>query len=80
MTNKTNSTLQSNQDPEQRARDNIDKMLMDAGWKVQDGKKIDFNAGTGIAVREFQTDIGPADYALFTHGELQSEVSPGFFA
>jgi type I restriction enzyme R subunit len=26
---------------------------------------LDFNAGQGIAVREYQTDIGPADYALF---------------
>jgi type I restriction enzyme R subunit len=80
MTDKADSILQSNQDPEQRARDNIDKMLVDAGWKVQDSKKIDFNAGLGVAVREFQTDIGPADYALFSHGEPQSEVSRGFFA
>src|SRR3979490_2293795 len=56
---------QINQNPEQRARDNIDAMLAEAGWKVQDSEKIDFNAGLGIAVREFQTDIGPADYALF---------------
>jgi type I restriction enzyme R subunit len=54
-----------NQNPEQKARDNIDTMLAEAGWKVQDNKHIDFNAGLGVAVREFQTDIGPADYALF---------------
>lgn len=54
-----------NQNPEQRARDRIDALLIEAGWKVQDNKKVDFNAGLGIAVREFQTDIGPADYALF---------------
>ncbi len=54
-----------NQTPEQKARDNIDKMLDEAGWKVQDKKKIDFNAGLGIAVREYDTDVGPADYALF---------------
>ena len=54
-----------NQNPEQKARDNIDAMLAEAGWKVQDSKKVNFNAGPGIAVREFQTDIGPADYALF---------------
>jgi type I restriction enzyme, R subunit len=55
----------SNQNPEQLARDNIDKMLEEAGWKVQHNKKIDFNAGPGIAVREYQTDAGPTDYALF---------------
>ena len=36
-----------NQTPEQKARDNIDAMLEQAGWKVQPGKKIDFNAGPG---------------------------------
>lgn len=55
----------ANQNPEQIARDRIDKMLEDAGWQVQDKKKIDFAVGPGIAVREYQTDIGPADYVLF---------------
>ena len=54
-----------NQTPEQKARDNIDAMLEQAGWFVQDKKKIDFSAGFGITVREYQTDIGPADYVLF---------------
>lgn len=26
---------------------------------------MDFSAGVGIAAREYQTDIGPADYVLF---------------
>ena len=54
-----------NQNPEQIARDQIDKKLVEAGWFVQDKKAIDFNAGLGIAVREYQTDLGPADYVLF---------------
>jgi type I restriction enzyme R subunit len=54
-----------NQNPEQIARDKIDAMLHDAGWVVQPAKKIDFSAGAGIAVREYQTDVGPVDYALF---------------
>ena len=54
-----------NQGPEQKARDNIDKMLEAAGWKVQHKNAINFNAGPGIAVREYQTDVGPADYLLF---------------
>ena len=54
-----------NQTPEQAARDNIDKMLSNAGWIVQDKKKINWTAGPGIAVREYQTDVGPADYVLF---------------
>ena len=54
-----------NQTPEQRARDKIDLMLEQAGWSVQDKNKIDFSAGAGIAVREYQTDAGRADYVLF---------------
>lgn len=55
----------ANQNPEQVARDRIDRMLADAGWVVQAKNGIDFGAGLGIAVREYQTDIGPADYVLF---------------
>ncbi len=50
--------------PEQKARQIIDRMLTQAGWVVQDYRKIDFKAGSGIAVREYPTDSGPADYML----------------
>ena len=53
------------QTPEQAKRDIIDAMLERAGWKVQSKNEIDFNAGLGIAVREYPTDVGPADYVLF---------------
>jgi len=55
----------TNQNPEQKARDIIDKQLVSCGWIIQDKKKINLIAGQGIAVREYQTDIGPADYVLF---------------
>ncbi len=55
----------ANQNPEQIARDNIDKQLSACGWIIQNIKKINLNAGTGIAVKEFLTDSGPADYVLF---------------
>ena len=57
--------MTENQNPEQKARDNIDALLRQAGWVVQSAKKIDLNAGVGQAVREYYTDIGPADYVLF---------------
>ena len=57
--------MTENQNPEQKARDNIDALLKQAGWVVQSKGKLDLNAGLGIAVREYQTDIGPADYVLF---------------
>ena len=55
----------TNQNPEQIARDQIDKHLAEAGWHVQNMKDLDWSAGQGIAVREYQTDTGPADYVLF---------------
>ncbi|MFN8261816.1 MAG: hypothetical protein U0X41_12835 [Chitinophagales bacterium] len=54
-----------NQHPEQIARDNIDRQLLACGWLIQHKTKINLSAGLGIAVREYQTDIGPADYVLF---------------
>jgi len=54
-----------NQTPEQLARDHIDKQLSACGWIVQDKKQLDLGAGPGVAVREYQTDVGPADYVLF---------------
>ena len=54
-----------NQKPEQIARDRIDDRLRAAGWHVQDKDALDFTAGLGIAAREYQTDVGPADYVLF---------------
>jgi type I restriction enzyme, R subunit len=56
-----------NQNPEQQARDNIDSMLLASGWVVQDKKAIDFAASLGVAIREYQTDMGPADYVLFVN-------------
>lgn len=54
-----------NQNPEQIARDEIDIQLRACGWLVQDKARINLNAGLGVAVREYSTSIGPADYALF---------------
>ncbi len=55
----------ANQNPEQIARDQIDARLAEAGWHVRTMKNLDWSAGQGIAVREYQTDTGPADYVLF---------------
>lgn len=55
----------SNQNPEQIARDHIDSQLTACGWIIQDIKKVNLNAGVGVAVKEYSTDVGPADYVLF---------------
>ena len=55
----------ANQNAEQIARDLIDAQLAAAGWLVQKLKDLNFNAAPALAIREYQTDIGPADYVLF---------------
>jgi type I restriction enzyme R subunit len=56
-----------NQNPEQIARDNIDLQLQKCGWIIQNKQSINLSASTGIAVREYVTDAGPADYVLFVN-------------
>lgn len=58
-----------NQNPEQIARDIIDKQLMASGWLIQSIKQVNLNAGIGVAVKEYLTDVGPADYVLFVEGK-----------
>lgn len=57
--------MNTNQYPEQIARDKIDRMLRKAGWVVQSKDRVDLNKNLGVAVREYQTEAGPADYVLF---------------
>ncbi len=59
------SMAEPNLKPEQIARETIDWLLRQSGWIVQPKNKIDFSAGPGIAIREYQTGVGPADYVLF---------------
>lgn len=54
-----------NQQPEEQAHDLIDTKLRQSGWVIQDTKTLDWNASLGIAMREYQTDAGFADYVLF---------------
>jgi|SRR5271166_2959303 len=56
--------------PEDRARENIDKLLSDAGWVVQDKRATNLSAGRGVSVREFplKPGHGEADYLLFVDG------------
>ncbi len=57
--------MSNNQTPEQKARNDIDRKLNGSSWIVQEKSKIDWNASKGIAVKEYITDVGPADYVLF---------------
>lgn len=49
-----------NQTPEQIVRDEIDRLLELAGWTVVSKSEVNLSASKGVAVREYQTDVGPA--------------------
>lgn len=51
--------------PEQKAREDIDRLLGLAGWTVQDRQQLNLGASLGVAIREFPLKTGYADYVLF---------------
>ncbi len=55
--------------PEDRARQTIDRMLEDAGWRVQNRDELDLAASIngGIALREASMAQGAADYLLISN-------------
>lgn len=55
--------------PEAKARQIIDKKLIQSGWIIQNLRQINLSVGVGVAVREFPTSTGPVDYALFVDGK-----------
>ena len=52
-------------DPEEQARQGIDKMLEASGWVIQDYNNLELGAGFGVAVREYPLSRDHTDYALF---------------
>ena len=50
---------------ESETRKQIDAKLESAGWAIQDKSRINLFESLGVAVREMDTDTGPADYMLF---------------
>ena len=55
--------------PEQQARQNIDTLLEQARWTIQDVNNVNLYAGVGVAVREFhlKPGHGTADYLLYVN-------------
>lgn len=55
------------QTPEQRARQEIDRLLTAAGWAVQDLSAANIHTARGVAIREFPLapGCGFADYLLY---------------
>lgn len=55
---------------EARARLDIDRQMVEAGWVIQHHGSHNFAAGRGVAIREIILDRahGRADYLLFVDG------------
>ena len=60
--------------PEERARQQIDTLLYQSGWIVQDRSQTNLAAGIGVAIREAVLETGEADYLLFASGKAMATV------
>ncbi|MCF8175461.1 MAG: hypothetical protein K9K30_09500, partial [Burkholderiaceae bacterium] len=62
--------------PEQQAREEIDRLLEAAGWRVFDLAKANIHAGCGVALREFplESGYGFADYLLYVDGKAAGVI------
>jgi type I restriction enzyme, R subunit len=62
--------------PEQQAREDIDRLLIAAGWKVFDIAEANLHAALGVALREFplESGYGFADYLLYIDGKAAGVI------
>ncbi len=61
--------------PEAEARQQIDALLVAAGWQVQDAKSTNIHAARGVAIREFPLPgHGFADYLLYVDGKAAGVI------
>ena len=62
--------------PEQEARVNIDRLLEQAGWSVQNADSLNLYASSGVAAREFplKPGHGTADYLLYVNQKATGVV------
>jgi type I restriction enzyme R subunit len=62
--------------PEAQAREEIDRLLMAAGWHVCGVKDANIHAARGVAIREFElaSGHGTADYLLYVDGKAAGVI------
>ncbi len=61
--------------PEQQARETIDRLLEAAGWHVCDAAAANIHAARGVAIREFPLPgYGFADYLLYVDGKAAGVI------
>ena len=62
--------------PEDKARENIDRLLTQAGWAVRDHSDANILAYRGVAIRNFTLKPGHgfADYLLYVDGRAAGVI------
>jgi type I restriction enzyme, R subunit len=62
--------------PEDKARENIDRLLIKAGWAVRDQSDANILARRGVAIRNFtlKSGHGFADYLLYVDGRAAGVI------
>ena len=61
--------------PEDCARKNIDRLLMQAGWRLCDRKNAAIDAAEGMNIRQYpMRDGGIADYAMYIGGKCAGVI------
>ncbi len=61
---------------EEKVRLNIDNMLINTGYAVQDAPEFDPTASLGVILLEANTDSGPVDCQIFIDGEREGIRTP----
>ncbi|MBE8158090.1 MAG: DEAD/DEAH box helicase family protein, partial [Betaproteobacteria bacterium] len=54
---------------EDKVRENIDRLLELAGWRIFDRENADIDAVAGVVLREFSAAGGRADYVMYIDGK-----------
>jgi len=60
--------------PEEKAREQIETMLSQYGWEVQDKRRVNLSAVSGVAIRELSFVTGEPDYTLFVDSKVLCTV------
>ncbi len=55
--------------PEEKARLEIDRQLIELGYTIQDLSDLDLSVSRGVIIREYPTSTGPVDYLIFIDGK-----------
>jgi len=60
--------------PEEKARKQIDQLLIQAGWTIQDKEELDLSVSPGVIIREHPLTSGFTDYLLYLNGKAVGAI------